>query len=161
MSKKRTLSGITDYADLLKFAHSSAALGITDAEAVEFYTTAPSEWQQTLVNSCAPSMEAEKAIVLYGDDDVFHLLCVRHGLYPQTIEWAMQEGSPEVAERVVKALKERPSAKAEILMLRRGESELFKLWLQKFYNLEDEAERVLNEDPSLQPLLSLYIDLQL
>ena len=160
MRKKKTLSGISDYADLLEFVHSSAANNITDEEAIRFYEKAPGHWQQTLLNICPPSPDVEQAIVLYGDDEVFNLLVIRYGLYPQTIEWAMVQESPEVAERVIKSLKERPSVKAEELMVRRGESELLKTYVEKFHYLEEDAERILNQEPALNSLLHLYIELQ-
>lgn len=160
MKKIRNLSGVNTYADLLQFVHSTAALSITDAEAIRFYTDSDEEWKQTLLNACPPSPEVEKVIVKYGDADTIHLLSVRYGFYPETIAWAMKEGSPDVAEAVVKNLKGRPSAAAEELMVRRGEAELLKLYLKKFKYLEDDAEKVLNQDPALNSLLQLYIDLQ-
>lgn len=160
MKKIRNLSGVNSYADLLQFVHSPAALNISDEEAIRFYTDSDEDWKQTLLNACPPSPEVEKAIVNYGEADTIHLLGVRHGFYPQTIEWAMKEGSPDVAEAIVKNLKERPSATAEELMVRRGEAELFKMYLKRFKYLEDDAEKVLNQDPALNSLLQLYIDLQ-
>jgi hypothetical protein len=158
--KKKTLSGITTYAELLEFVHSSAVNAISDEDAVKFYENAPSEWQQTLLNTCPPSPRAEKTIVLYGDDNVFNLLSLLYGLYPKTIEWAMAQDSPEIAERVVKSLKEKPDTHIEELMVRRGEGELLKLWVRKFKCLDDEAERILNQEPSLNSLLHLYIEMQ-
>ena len=79
MSKK-SLSEISDYADLVAFVHSGKALNATDEEIISFYTNMPEEWKQTMLNNHAPSPEAEKAIVLYGDDKTFNLLCVRYGL---------------------------------------------------------------------------------
>ena len=160
MSRKKSLSGIATYDDLLEFIHSSAANNITDEEAIKFYENAPSSWQQTLLNVCPPSPEVEKVIVNYGDEDTVHLLRVRYGFYPQTIEWAMAQDSPEVAERVVKNLKTKPNSHIEELMVRRGESELLRLWVEKFHHLDDDAERVLNQEPALNSLLHLYIELQ-
>jgi hypothetical protein len=160
MKKIRNLSGVNSYADLLQFVHSTAALNISDEEAIRFYTDSDEDWKQTLLNACPPSPEVEKAIVKYGEADTIHLLGVRYGFYPSTIEWAMKEGSPDVAEAIVKNLKERLSAVAEELMVRRGEAELFKMYLKRFKYLEDDAEKVLNQDPALNSLLQLYIDLQ-
>lgn len=161
MSKKKSLSSISSYADLLKFAHSSAALSITDEEAIKFYTDSPEDWKQTLLNLVPPSPEVEKTIIQYGDEETVNLLRIRHGFYPETIEWAMEQESPSIAEMVVKNLKERPSAKVEVQMVRRAEAELLKLYIAKFYFLEDDAERVINEDPRLYSLLQLYLDMRL
>lgn len=160
MSKKKTLSGITDYADLLSFVHSSAALSMTDHEAIKFYETASEEWKQTLLSACPPSPEVEKAIIQYSDEDTIHLLAVVHGFYPETVVWAMSQEFPDIAEVVLENLKDRPSAKAEELMVRRADPELLKLYIKKFHTLEDDAERVLNEAPELNSLLHLYIELQ-
>lgn len=160
MKKIKNLSSISSYADLLKFVHSTAALSITDEDAIRFYENSPEDWKQTLLNIVPPSPEVEKTIIRYGDEETVNLLRIRHGFYPETIEWAMKEGSPDVAEAIVKNLKERLSAVAEELMVRRGEAELFKMYLEKFKYLEDDVEKVLNQDPALNSLLQLYIDLQ-
>ena len=161
MKKIKNLSSISSYADLLKFAHSSAALSITDEDAIRFYENSPEDWKQALLNMVPPSPEVEKTIIRYGDEETVNLLRIRHGFYPETIEWAMEQESPDIAEVVVKNLKKRPSAKAEVQMVRRGEAELLKLYIAKFHFLEDDAERVINEDPRLYSLLQLYLDMRL
>ena len=150
----------SDYSALLRFVHSTATNGIDDKDAADFYRDAPEDWKQTVLNSCAPGPEAEKAIVLYGSDETVHLLRVRHGFYPQTLLWALNEGTPEAAMRVVKALKNKPSSEVEVAMLKRGESELFKLWIEKFHYLDEEAEKLINEDARLWSLKNTYIDYQ-
>ena len=160
MSKKKSLSSICTYDELLVFVRSNAALNITDEDAVHFYINEPEHWKQALLSVCQPSPEVEKVIVNYSDGDTVRLLCRLHGLYPQTIEWAMRDGTPDVAEVVVKHLEERPDSKIDELTVRRREPALRKLYVKKFGSLEDDAERVLNEDHRLNSLLQLYIDLQ-
>lgn len=162
--KKLTLLGIlaeNDYAKLIKFAHSSAVHSISDDDAATFYRDAPDNWKQTLLNACAPGLEAEKVIVSYGDGSLVNLLCIRHGIYPQTVLWAFKHGDAQTAERVLSCLKHKPDEKAEVAMAKRGELELFKLWLDKFGDLEDDTEKLLCEDPTLSTLKSYYIDRQI
>jgi len=159
-----TLLGILaegDYAKLMQFAHSSAIHDINDDDAATFYREAPDEWKKTLLNICPPGVEAEKAIVTYGDEALVHLLRVRHGLYPKTILWAFKEGDTESAEKVLSCLKHKPSEEVEAAMLRRGELELFKAWLIKFGDLEDDSEKLLCEEVGLASLKSYYIDRQI
>lgn len=160
MKKIKNLSSVNTYADLLQFVHSSAALAISDEEAVKFYTDAPEQWKQTLLNACPPSPEVEKAIVRYGDEETIHLLGVIHGFYPETVAWAMRQEFPDIAETVVKNLKDKPSSNIEELMVRRCDADLLRLWLKKFRVLDDDAEKILNQDPTLNSLLQLYIELQ-
>ena len=158
--KRRNLSGISNYADLLRFVRSSAALNVTDEEAIRFYTDAPEQWKQTFLNACLPSPEVEKAIIRYADADTIHLLATVHGFYSETIAWAMRQEFPDIAEMVVKNLKDKPSSDIEELMVRRCDADLLRLWIKKFRTLDDGAEKILNEDPSLNSLLHLYIELQ-
>ena len=150
-----------DYAKLMQFAHSSAIHDINDNDAATFYREAPDEWKKTLLNACEPGFEAEKAIVAYGNDALVHLLRVRHGLYPKTILWAFKDADTESAERVLSCLKHKPSEEVEIAMLKRGELELFKAWVIKFGDLEDDSEKMLCEDIKLATLKSWYIDRQI
>ena len=163
MSKNKTLMEYLtegDYSAFLRFAHSDAVLGATDVDQENFYISAPTDWALTLINSLAPSPETERTIVKYQNEEVVHLLAVKWKLYPRTIRWAFEEGTDEDAEKVLAVIKEKTSD-IEVSLVRRGSLELFKIWLKKFKTLDEDAEKILNEDPNLSCLLSFYIDWEL
>ena len=149
-----------DYSAFLRFVHSDKVLSATDADQEDFYSRAPHNWAMTLVNSLAPSPSVEKAIVKYQETDVVSLLAIKWKLYPKTIRWAFEEGTTEEAEKVLAVIKEK-TPELEVAMLKRAELELFKEWLDKFGELEDEAEKLINDDISLTTLKSYYIDWEL
>lgn len=146
-----------DYSAFLRFVHSSRVFSVTDVDQENFYVEAPQQWAMTLVNSLAPSPSVEKAIVKYQDEEVLSLLAIKWKLYPKTIRWAFEEGTSDEAEKMLSVIKEK-SSDIEIAMLKRAELELFKQWLTKFGELDDEAEKLINEDISMSALKSYYID---
>jgi len=150
-----------DYAEFVRFLHSSKMNMVASDDEVYFYINAPEEWIEALLSSYAPSRRAERAILQYRSEKILNFSSSLWRLYPQTIIWALREGSPEEAEKIVNVLPDKPSPEAEVAMLRRSELELFKLWLEKFGELEDDAERLINEDPNLASLKSHYIDWEL
>ena len=116
---------------------------------------------QALLNFCAPSQEIEKFLIEKGTPETLHLLSVRYGFYPSVLEWMMRECDNETVTKVVNCLHDKPSSvKVEHLMVRRCNKELLKLWLSKFYVLEDSTEKLLNEELDLSSMLSYYIELQ-
>ncbi len=150
-----------DYSAFMRFAHSSAVLAVDESDEVSFYEKAPENWALTLINSKAPSYEAEKAIIRYQSVAVLSLCRIQWGVYHKSIMWALEEGSSEDAEKIVDSLKAKPAPQAEVAMIRRCESQLFKLWLNKFGELDEEAEKLINEDASLWSLKNDYINWQL
>ena len=162
--KRKDLLGVLaegDYAVFMDFLHSNAVCNVSDADLVEFYRRAPENWKQTLLNRQAPGVEAEKTIMAYASVDTVHLLRVLYGFYPQTVLWAFKEGDEQTAQKVLSCLKDKPSSEVEVVMLKRGESELFKLWIKKFKALDEEAEKLINEDPRLWSLKNDYIEMSM
>ena len=149
-----------DYSAFLRFVHSDKVLSATDTDQENFYTRAPHDWAMTLVNSLPPSPSIEKTIVKYQDEEVLSLLAIKWKLYPRTIRWAFEEGTSEDAEKILAVIKEK-TPELEVSMLKRAELELFKEWLNKFGELEDEAEKLINDDIRLTTLKSYYIDWEL
>ncbi|MBO4294499.1 MAG: hypothetical protein J5896_03530 [Alphaproteobacteria bacterium] len=127
---------------------------------VLFYKKAPELYQQTLINFCPPSQEAEKVIIEKGTQETINLVIVLYGLYSSTLEWMMRECDANVVTKVLECLHDKPATpKIEHLMVERGDQEIFKLWLSKFYTLEDSTERILNERLDLSSMLSYYIEM--
>ena len=153
---KKSLLKIRDYQELLEALRSDVVISTEDA--VKFYATASEEWKQTLLNARPPSPEVEKAVITYGNEDTVHLLGVLYGLYEQTIEWALREGSTEIAKKVVSCLKKRPNLCAEELLIRRNEPQLFKMYVEKFCYLEYHGEQLLKQS-DFKHLLQLYNEL--
>jgi len=150
-----------DYSGFMAFIQSSKISNISAEDEYDFYTNAPAQWAEMLISVQAPSRRGEKAIIKYQNKEVLSLVVSLWKFYPRTILWAFREGTAEEAEKVLYALNDKPSSEAEVAMLRRGELELFKLWLEKFGELEDEAEKLINEDPNLASIKSHYIDWEL
>lgn len=147
-----------DYSAFARFLQTSQIHQISGDDEYDFFVNAPEHWAEALVSAVAPSRRAEKAIVKYQPQGVLDLLVSLWKPYPRTILWAFKEGSPEDALKVVNALRDKPAEEAEVALVKRGELELFKLWIEKFGELDEEAEKLLNEDPQLTALKSYYID---
>lgn len=150
-----------DYAGFLRFVHSSAVHSISETDAISFYEQADENWVIALLQEQSPSSKVEKVIIKYNSSSVVEMLYRLWKFYPATIEWAFRQENADVTEKVLNCLEDksqRPSEEAEVAFVKQGNDELFKLYLEKFGELTDGAEKVLNEDPMLYPLLSTYID---
>ncbi len=161
MSKMKTLCEYLaegDYSAFLRFVHSNNVLGVTEADECEFYRNATKCWAKTLLNWHAPSQCVERVIVTYQPEDLLSFLDIKWHLYPQTLLWAFNEAPTDVAEKVLNVLQRKPDRDVEMAMLKRGELELFKTWLDKFHSLDEESEALINDDVNLSSLKSYYID---
>ena len=133
---------------------------VSKEDQVLFYKKAPELYQQTLINFCPPSQEAEKIIIENGTRETIHLIVVLYGIYASTLEWMMKECDAKIVTKVIDCLHDKPSSlRVERLMVERGDIEIFKLWLSKFVTLEDSTERILNERLDLSSMLSYYIEM--
>lgn len=160
----KTLSGLlaeNNYPAFLKLVHSSKVHAVTEEDISSFLVDAPEDWKQTLFNVMAPSKRVEIEILRYSTPSTISLVKSRWGLYEESVLWAMENASDEVAEALILSMSERLDSEGEVLLLKRKNLELFKIYLQKFNHLEEDAERLINEDSSLFVLKSYYIEQQM
>ena len=153
--------GERDYAQFLKFTQSSRVHNIDPDDEANFYINAPKRWAEALICAVAPSVRAEKAIIRYQNRQVLELTNRLWRIYPQNIRWTFSEGIENDAEKVISVLKEKPDQDAEALLVKRGNLELFKIFLDKFGSLEEDTEKLLHEDAGLTCLLSFYVNREL
>jgi len=146
-----------DYETFLQLAQKGK---ISAQQQLQFYKEAPDLWIQTLINYCPPSQEAEKIVIQRQLSEGIHLISVLYGFDSATLAWVMKDGDDKMVKNVVDCLYNKPSVKIEQLMVRRQDKELLKLWISKFYTLEESTERILHEELELSSMLSYYIDLQ-
>jgi len=167
MKKKTDLLQILaegDYAKLVWLINSSWIHRITDEEACAFYQNAPEDWVVTLLERHQLSPKVERVVITYNSAEVVATLYRTSGFFHETIEWAFEQSDEDITEKVLNCLEypyHRPSPKAEVAFVKRGNSELFKLYLEKFGDLCEEAEKLLNEDSRLSSLLSIYVNREL
>ena len=147
-----------DYSAFLRFVHGNNVLGVTEADECDFYRNAPHAWAKTLLNSHAPSKEVERVIFNYHSAELIAFCDAKWKIYPDSLLWAFEEAPADVAEKVLQAIRHKPSKEVEIAMLKRNDLELLKAWLEKFRTLDDESEAVINDDAQLSSLKSYYID---
>ncbi len=154
-----------DSSAFLKFVNSNRIHKVSNAEAIEFYKKAPEKWVLFALLRQIPSPEVEKAIICYNSKVIVKRLYNLYRFYPQTITWALRTNDSLVTEKVLATIKgrcdERADEETEVAFLKRGEAELFKIYLQKFHILSEAGEKLLSEDYRLSPLLSIYLDYQM
>jgi len=158
---KQSLIQVTTSGDYVSFAQlvfRENLKNVSKEEFEEFYKIAPSNWAMTVLESTAPSVEEQMIIIKYQDARVLDFCARLYGIYGKTAFKVFQEGSDEECKKLIAALKTKPSAEVERALIDRGDAELFELWLDKFKNLEEDNERLINEELFYAGFKNIYID---
>ncbi|MBQ7659321.1 MAG: hypothetical protein IJS26_01060 [Alphaproteobacteria bacterium] len=158
---KQSLIQVTTSGDYVSFAQlvfRENLKGVSKEEFEEFYKIAPSNWAMTVLQQEAPSVEEQVIIVKNQDARVIDFCARLYGIYGKTVSQILRKGSDEECQKVIAALRSKPSAEVEKELIERGNSDLFELWINKFKSLEEDNERLICEDESLSYLKNVYID---
>ena len=134
---------------------------ITEEEETEFFKTAPEDWRYNYICVTYPRIASEKCLMVNGTLDTLKKSYELWSFWEDNINWLFLSASHETCKKVLSCISHRPSEEAEVLMLKRNSRELLTMWLNKFHNLSDGGEKLINEDFSLYQLKNFYIDQQL
>lgn len=150
-----------DFPQYLRFIKKMDIGKITEEEETEFFKTAPEDWRYNYICVTYPRVAAEKCLMLNGTLETLKKTYELWGFWEENVNWLFLSAGHETCKKVLSCITNRPSAEAEVLMLKRNSRELLTMWLNKYHCLSDEGEKLINEDFSLYQLKNFYIDQQL
>lgn len=163
MEKKKLLNFLkeNDEAGFQNFLKSLDIGSVSDNEETQFFRIAPLKWQKAYLYVIYPSPAAERVLMVSGTPEMLEFSQKQWGFFTENVCWALENASNIVCGKVVAALSERPNEAVELAMIKRKNVSLFKLWLEKFKTLSEEAERMLHEHNEFEVLKTAYIEIQL
>lgn len=161
--KKKLLMGLLQQRDFAMFKklllQGTETLLQTDSnDEARFFAKAPVQWLSLYLDNISPSPKAERVLMLKRCKKLFEQSCYNWGIFDENMTYAIQECSIKLCIIIIKNLRTKPTANAEIAMLNRNNIQLFCLWLSKFDELSEDAERMLEERTDLQTFKTMYIN---
>ncbi len=130
---------------------------VNPKEEVRFLKIGPKNWKEAFLRDRWPSSPAEKFLMKAGSQKLLELTYTYWGFSEENLIWAFKEASFFICRRVLACLKEQPAESVELAMLWRKDTEILKLWLEKFGELSETAEKML-EACDFQTMKSAYVD---
>lgn len=132
---------------------------ITTEDLSKFMTEAPESWKRRFVKLYYPNHLVERVMMVHSSLETLKVYYHMWHFRPKNLCWAMRSARLDIAENVVRCLEGRQDSEVEEAMLERGDAALFMLWIEKFGELGEDAERRINEENQFSYLKNLYIQL--
>lgn len=147
-----------DYRGFKAFIRSDKIARVSCNEELEFFKTAPEHWQKAYLNTMWMQPQSERCLMITGSQDVLRWSYKSWGFWRENVLWAFSTASPSTCLKVLMCYDEYPGAEMELAMIRRNDLQLLKVWLEKYHELGEDAERYLEEQPRAAALKNEYIN---
>lgn len=134
---------------------------VSEQEETEFFKKAPEHWKRAYIKRIWPQPVSERCLMISGGKEALQLLYDMWGFWQENLLWVFENGSIGACRRVLSCLREVPTDEVEEAMLKRKDIELLHMWLDKFGELCEDSERMLEEQMCLQSMKTAYIDYEL
>lgn len=143
------------------FVISDQIAQVDDNEEVEFFKSAPAEWQEVYLDKMWPKPKSERCLMITCDKNLLKLTHDSWGFWGENLIWALQSRPVAQCRVILSCLTDNPGEEAEIAMLRRNDTDMLHIWLRKFKSLSNAGEQFMENSLELQTLKSEYINMML
>ncbi len=152
----KSLLNQKDWVGVLK----SLKNGFSFSEEEEFYffKETSKKWQKAYIEIECLFPKTERWLMATASLDLLKKSYEKWGFFEKNLEWVFSQTSETVCQKILSVITNIPGDEVEKAMLQRQDTELLILWLKKFKELSEEAERLLEEKAEYQSLKRVYID---